>query len=184
MEPVRYLKLFIKSNRSEIRFFLLFILYFVLAQGLHYIIYPVTDPLLVHELNARASATIINLVTPGENCLVEGSLLRSGKFEVRVIEGCTGTEGMLLLVAAIWAFKMSLGKKLLGSLIGCFIVYLANLMRIVALYYCLKYRPDIFEVVHIYIGQILLIFIALLFFVLWTGRFAGTGTDGRLSKTT
>jgi len=181
MERTLYLKLFIKSNRKEIKFILLFIGLFFLGQTLYYLIYPFTDPLLVHELNANASSMIINMITPGENSFVEGSLIRSGNFRVRVIEGCTGTEGMLLLVAAIWAFKMSVRKKILGSLVGCFIVYLSNLIRIVVLYYCLKYRPDIFEMVHIYIGQILLIFIALLFFILWTGNFAGT--NEKLSKT-
>jgi len=181
MERTLYLKLFVKSNRNEIKFFLLFTLFFVLAQGLHYLIYPSTDALLVHELNAKASSIIINMITPGENSVVEGNLIRSGNFRVQVIEGCTGTEGILLLVAAIWAFNMSVRKKILGSLIGCFIVYLSNLIRIVALYYCVKYRPDLFEMVHIYIGQILLIFIALLFFIVWTGKFAGT--NEKLSKT-
>lgn len=181
MKRSEYLKIFVKSNRKEIRFVLLFIVLFVSGQALHYLIYPYTDPLLVHELNAKASSMIINMITPGEESVVEGSLVRSGNFRVRVIEGCTGTEGMLLLVAAIWAFKMSVRNKMLGSLVGCFIVYLSNLIRIVVLYYCLKYRPGVFEMVHIYIGQILLIFIALLFFILWAGKFAET--NGKLSKT-
>lgn len=80
---------------------------------------------------------------------------------------------MLLLVAAIWAFQMSIRKKILGSLIGVFILYVFNLIRIVALYYLLKYRPDVFDVTHVYIGQILLILIAFMFFILWTSKFGG-----------
>ena len=181
MELALYLKILFKSNEKEIKFVILFIVFFVSGQALHYLIYPFTDPLLVHELNAKASSMIINMITPGEESVVEGSLILSENFRVRVIEGCTGTEGMLLLVAAIWAFRMGIRKKILGSLVGCFIIYLANLIRIVALYYCLKYQPKVFEIVHIYIGQILLIFIALLFFILWAGRFGET--DEKLSKT-
>ena len=181
MERTPYLKLFVKSNRKEIRFFLLFIFLFISFQAIHYLVYPATVPLFVHKLNAEVSSAIINMITPEEKSFVENErTIRSGSFRVRIIGGCEGTEGMLLLVAAIWAFKMNIKRKILGSFVGCFIVYLANLIRIVALYYCLKYKPDIFELVHIYIGQILIIFIALLFFIIWASKFAGT--DGTLFK--
>ncbi|HDZ89456.1 MAG TPA: hypothetical protein ENH37_02135 [Deltaproteobacteria bacterium] len=179
MKQTNYIKIFIKSNRKEIRFFLLFISLFVALQALHYVVYPATVPLFVHKLNAEASSAIINIITPEERSFVEGERsIRSGSFRVRIIGGCEGTEGMLLLVAAMWAFEMSIKRKILGSLIGCFVVYLANLIRIVVLYYCLKYKPDLFDLVHIYIGQILIIFIALIFFIAWAGKFAGT--DGKL----
>ncbi|RLB79198.1 MAG: hypothetical protein DRH24_13175 [Deltaproteobacteria bacterium] len=180
MEPKLYLKIFVKSNRKEIRFFLFFILLFISVQAIHYVVYPFTVPLFVHKLNAEASSMIINLITPEEKSFVENRTIQSGSFKVKVIGGCEGTEGMLLLVAAIWAFNMSIRKKIIGSLVGCFVVYLSNLVRIVVLFYCLKYKPDTFDVVHVYIGQIFIIFIALLFFIVWASKFGGI--DGKFFK--
>lgn len=173
MKRSEYLKIFVKSNRKEIRFFLLFILLFITGQALYNFVYPLTAPYLVHKLNAETSSMLINMITPDEKSFVEDRTIRSGNFRVRVAWGCEGTEGMLLLVAAIWAFKMSIRKKMLGSLIGVFILYVSNLIRIVVLYYLLKYRPDVFDVTHVYIGQILLILIAFMFFILWTSKFGG-----------
>jgi len=112
MDRKLYLKIFVKSNRKELRFFLFFILLFISVQAIHYVVYPFTVPLFVHKLNAEASSMIINLITPEEKSFVEDRTIRSGSFKVKVIGGCEGTEGMLLLVAAIWAFNMSIGKNI------------------------------------------------------------------------
>ena len=173
MERSDYLKIFVKSNRREIRFFLLFILFFITAQVLYNFVYPLTAPYLVHKLNAEAGSMLINTITPGEKSYVEDRMIRSGNHRVLIGWGCEGTEGMLILVAAIWAFQMGISKKIWGSLIGFFILYVFNLIRIVVLYYLIKYKPDVFDLAHIYIGQIFLILIAVLFFILWTSKFAG-----------
>jgi exosortase family protein XrtM len=177
MEGALPLKSFIRSYKKESKFFILFIVFFILGQALHYIVYPYTAPLLVHKLNAEVSSRIINIITPKEKSYVEDRTIRSEDFRVKIIRGCEGTEGMIILAAAIWAFEMSIRRKIIGSLAGCFTVYLANLTRIIVLYYCLKYKPDIFDVVHIYVGQIFIIFIALLFFILWISTY--TGIHGR-----
>ena len=173
MKRSDYLRVFVKSNRKEIRFFLFFILLFITAQILYNFVYPLTVPYLVHSLNAETASTLINTITPDEKSFVEDRTIRSGDFRVRIGWGCEGAEGMLILVAAIWAFQMSVGKKIWGSLIGLFILYISNLFRIVVLYYLLKYKPDVFDVAHIYIGQILLILIAFIFFIFWTSKFGG-----------
>jgi len=173
MERTPYLKLFVKSNRKEIRFFFLFILFFITVQIFYNFVYPLTAPYLVHKLNAEASSMLINLITPDEKSFVEDRTVRSGDFRILIGWGCEGAEGMLILVAAIWAFQMSVRKKIWGSLIGLFILYVFNLIRIVVLYYLLKYKPDVFDMTHVYIGQILLILIAFIFFILWTSKFGG-----------
>jgi exosortase family protein XrtM len=168
------LKLFIKSNRREIRFFLLFILYFIIGQSLLYFSRSHTIDVLVNH-NARMSSRIINTLTPEEKSFNKGTrILGSQNFSINVEEGCDGIESMLLIVAAIWAFQMGVKYRVFGSITGICIIYFFNLARIIVLYYTLKYRPGMFDVMHIYIGQIVIIFIGVLFFIAWISKFSKT----------
>ena len=86
---------------------------------------------------------------------------------VEVRRGCEGIEGMLLLIAAMMAFPAGLRAKLAGMIGGILFVYVFNLARIAGLYYVVKYKPILFDMMHIYVGQIIIIFIALVFFIFW-----------------
>ena len=165
-------KIFLKSHRSEIRFVLLFIIFFIALQIAHYSIRTFTSPLFVHTLNAGVSSRIINLITPGENSFSRGDMVGSGSFTIRIAQGCEGTEGILLIVAALCAFSIRMREKIAGILVGSVVLYMANLVRIVVLYYTLKYRPDLFDLAHVYIGQTFIIFVGILFFMAWITKFA------------
>lgn len=164
-------KYFFNSKKREIRFFLLFILFFVAGQAAHYSMRWYTTPILVYKLNAQASSKIINILAPGENTFVRENVLGSRNFSIRIAEGCEGTEGILLLAAAILAFPMGFWKKLLGVLGGSLIIYVSNLVRIISLYYVLKYKPDMFDTMHVFIGQTFIIIVGLAFFIAWIYHF-------------
>jgi len=168
-------RIFARDYRKEIRFFLLFFLFFLIGQGVHYATRSWTAPFLVNVLNAGTGSKIINGITPAEKSRVEGNVIVSGNFRLNIAQGCEGTEGFLLIGAAILAFSMSARRKILGLLWGGLVIYLANLLRIVVLYYVLKYRPSLFDFMHIFVGQTFIIVIGLLFFVFWIGRSATVG---------
>ena len=169
-----YIRAFVKLNRREIRFFLLFILFFILGQALHYSIRTYTSPFIVHKLNAEVSSRVINFLTPKEKAYAMGRTIGSTNFSLGIAEGCEGTEGILLVVAAVCAFPMGIKQKTGGILAGALVIYLANLCRIVGLYYALKYRPDLFDIIHVYVGQTFIIFVGLLFFIFWINIFGET----------
>lgn len=171
--PLRIrIRIFLKSNRIAIRFFFLFILFFISGLALHYLARPYTTPFLIHKLNAGMSSKIINVLTPDEKTFVQGMIIRSGTFTLEIKEGCEGIEGMLLIIAAICAFQMGVKEKISGVLAGILIIYLFNLLRIIVFYYTIKYKPDIFDVMHMYIGQSVIIFVGVLFFIMWISKFA------------
>ena len=114
------------------------------------------------------SSAIINTLTPNEKTYSMGShLIGAGGFNVSIAKGCDGVDGILLLVAAICAFEIGAFRKLAGLIAGCFVIYCANLIRIILLYYAVKYKPGLFDVMHIYFGQIFIIFVGLVFFIAW-----------------
>jgi exosortase/archaeosortase family protein len=67
---------------------------------------------------------------------------------------------------------MRILPKVAGILAGSLVLYLANLVRITGLYYTLKYRPGLFDLAHVYIGQTFIICVGILFFLTWITKFA------------
>lgn len=166
------IKIFLKSHKKEARFVFLFIIFFLLLQILHYSVRSYTSPLLVHKLNANVSSKVINIITPDEQAFARGHTIGSGNFAIAIAEGCEGIEGILLIVAALCAFPMGIKQKISGIMLGSMIIYLSNLVRIAVLYYTLKYKPGIFDVTHVYVGQTFIIFVGVLFFITWITIFA------------
>lgn len=118
-------------------------------------------------LNAQVSTEIINLVHPQENSYSQGNVIKSGQFAVEVGWGCEATDGIITLGAGVLALSISIIHKILGLILGSFIIYVANLLRIISLYFILKYIPRLFDLAHIYVGQMFLIIVAISFFIFW-----------------
>lgn len=162
-----------RENAREIRFFFGFILLFILLQTLQYFTLSYTSPFLVDTMTIRASSALINIITPIEKTVVQGGIITGGATVV-VMRGCEGVEGMLLLIAAICAYPARIPSKIYGIFGGILIIYAFNLFRIIGLYYTNRYRPDLFDMMHIYVGQTVIIIISLIFFIFWVSRIEHT----------
>lgn len=158
-----------RENFPEIRFFFGFIILFILLQTLQYLTLPYTSPFLVDTMTIRASSALINIITPIEKTVVQGGVITGGA-TVAVMRGCEGVEGMLLLIAAICSFPARIPPKIYGIISGILIIYALNLLRIAGLYYTNRYRPDMFDMMHIYVGQTVIIIISMIFFIFWVSR--------------
>ena len=163
------LKAFFILYRREIKFVFLFITFFMIGQMLYQILHHI-KPYLLNELQADTGVRIINFITPTEMACAINRTLQSGSFMLSLDWGCEGIEAILLIAAAICAFPINIKGKLLGFLTGSLLLCICNLGRIVAIYYTLKYRPGLFDLMHVLIGQTFIILIAVLFFVFWVSR--------------
>ncbi|MDQ5987602.1 MAG: hypothetical protein CSYNP_03347 [Syntrophus sp. SKADARSKE-3] len=164
--------LFFAQNRREIWFLICFVSFYVTIQAAHYVTRPYTEPLFVVMLHVKAVTRIINFITPAEASYVQGKIIWCGNSGLEMVEGCDGIEGFILIAAAICAFPAGLKRKAVGIVAGLGVVYLFNLVRIVSLCYLLKYRPDIFDIMHSYVGQTFMVIIGLMVFIIWAVKFA------------
>ena len=121
---------------------------------------------------ARSSGAILRAF--GESATVTGTLIRSPRFAVNINNGCNGVEAMLILLASIVAFPASLKARAIGLLLGALIVQVINYVRIVTLYYLGAYYPQLFDAFHAAVWQIVIILIAIVFFLIWSARVAST----------
>ena len=157
----------IQSNKREIKFFIIFILLFILLQTIHFTFRSRVTPFIVYKLTTSASSKVINLITPDEKTSCQQEDVISGNFRLKIARGCEGVEGIFILIAAILAYPVGLKSKLKGLGGGILIIYCFNIARIVGLYYTLKYKPYLFDMMHMYVGQTVIVIIAVIYFIAW-----------------
>lgn len=92
------------------------------------------------------------------------SILNPSGVVISVFEGCNGINVMIVFVAFLLAFGGPLKKLLWFLLAGLAIIYVANLVRVLILYYAAEYWQQYFYYVHKYI---LTGFLYLIVFILW-----------------
>ncbi|MHB9028642.1 MAG: hypothetical protein ACYC9O_07735 [Candidatus Latescibacterota bacterium] len=175
---ISVLRKFYRSNRKEITFFLVFISIYVVAHSLYYLSKPLKVPFTLQRINTQLSSTVINLVTPGEATTAAGTSIKSGGVSMSVGWGCEGIEGIFMIVAALAAYSMRRKWKMYGALAGIGMIFTLNIFRLLFLWYTFRYKPALFDIMHVYVGQTFIIFFAVLFFVLWIKTFSNRQLPG------
>jgi exosortase family protein XrtM len=165
------LRLFFNAHRQEIYFTFWFLL--ILA-GLNYLYYVLTgtvvEDFVLAVMTAKPSVFMINSLTPGEQVVLSGTQITSQYVSFSVVSGCEGMGGILLIISAICAANVGLKGKLTGLFYGVTFVYLLNILRIVGLYYVMRYFSGAFEFAHYFVGQTVIIVLGCIFFIVWISR--------------
>jgi len=104
-----------------------------------------------------------------------GNYLSLNGFGVSIVEACNGVLPTYLYVAAVLALPSRWRDKGWGVLIGVPAIFLINLIRVITLMLCGAYWPTVFEQVHIYVWQALVIGLSMAVWVFWAERFARRG---------
>ncbi len=98
---------------------------------------------------------------------VEGSIIHLSHISLDVKFGCNGLEAFLIYMVGVIAFPASWRQKLLGVVVGFFVIQLFNLLRIVALGYFGSHFSSYFYIFHIYVAQGIMIAISFVLFISW-----------------
>jgi exosortase family protein XrtM len=125
------------------------------------------ERLVIDQTTVAAGAWIIDRISPEEGVRAEGPRLISPKVRLSVLNGCEGTESILLFAAAVLAFPAPWRKKPAGLLLGLIWVFLLNQARIVSLFFILRHRPQWFEAMHGTIAPIFIIIAGGIVFSFW-----------------
>jgi len=126
----------------------------------------VEQPLIL--VCAQLSNALLNML--GAGTVRNGAFVSSPDFSFHVVEGCTGQFVFFLLLAAVLAFPTRWSSRLLCLLIGGTLIFVLNQIRIVSLYYVGVHWPHLFEDLHVYVWQGLIIVILTFFWYAWAAR--------------
>lgn len=149
------------------RFLVLFVT--IAAAGFFLQVLPVVDDYAVvpfiHAMSAVSGELILFF---GGAVEITNDILRApGGFAVRVDNGCSGLEAVILCAAAVLAFPTSLRMRLLG-VTACAIAILGlNVVRIISLYYLGQYSLDWFNWAHLYAWDVLIMVDGIVALLLW-----------------
>lgn len=150
------------------RFFLLFVAVLATLFGVE-LLNPV-QVAVIHpwtNLLARMSAGIMTLFDA--DVISQGRVLQSKAtgFGVSIEAGCNGVEAAIILIAGMVAFPSPLKLKAAGIAVGIVAVQIANLLRVVSLYYLGQWNMEAFEFAHLYLWQALIMLDVLVVWLLW-----------------
>ena len=177
-ESFKQVRRFYRINRKEINFIVVFISIYIAAHSLYYFSKPLGVPLHLQQFNTRITSMIINSISPGEATTAAGNSIKSGGLSMSVGWGCEGIEGIFMIIAALAAYSMKRKWKFYGALAGIAMIFILNTFRLFFLWFTFRYKPAIFDIMHVYVGQTFIIFFAVLFFVLWIKTFTNRQLPG------
>ena len=118
---------------------------------------------------AFCSSKILNVF--GSWTSVSRTHLSSGDFGINIVYGCDGAFATAILLSGIIAYPSSLTDKLTGVLIGIPAIFAINQARVISLFLLGRSHPGLFEEVHIYVWQPIIIIFAIFVWDFWARNF-------------
>jgi exosortase family protein XrtM len=125
------------------------------------------ETLLVESATVASAAWFISLLDPHIAVLAVGREIIAPCGTLSILNGCDGSETLLLLAAAIIAAPVSRGWRLLGLLASLPFVYVINQIRLVALFFSYCFARNNFAFLHGYAAPSVIVVLCSLFFLAW-----------------
>lgn len=142
------------------------ILFFVIAFQFDFVHNNVVVPFTAFVANC--SSILMNIFGAGSK--VDGYTLFTSKFSINVVDGCNGIYATAILVSGVIAYPASIRYKFYGIVFGFTAVFLVNLIRVISLFYMGLHFPDIFQEVHVYVWQPIIILWAIVVWNFWSKK--------------
>ena len=155
--------------KSLIKLYLTFggaILFFVIAFQFNFVHNNVVVPFTAFVANC--SSILMNIFGAGSK--VTGNTLSTARFSINVVDGCNGIYATAILISGVIAYPAPLKQRLYGVIFGIIAVFLVNLIRVITLFYLGLHFPDIFQEVHVYVWQPLIILWAIVVWNFWSKK--------------
>jgi exosortase H (IPTLxxWG-CTERM-specific) len=119
---------------------------------------------------AHEAQVVLNVF--GEGATVHRQILSSRRFSVAIFNGCNGLEAILIFGSGVLAFPATWRRKLLGLAMGFVAIQVANVVRVVSLFYVGVYYRAWFSTWHIFVWQSLIIILSVVLWLVWVNRYA------------
>jgi exosortase family protein XrtF len=110
------------------------------------------------------------------------SILDSSGVAIRVFEGCNGINVMIVFLSFIFAFDAKNKNNIWFLPLGIALIFIANLARIIVLYYAAEHWSEYFYYVHKYILTAFLYAIVFLLWWFWIEKISGVSIRSVVKK--
>ncbi len=135
--------------------------------GLYALIHVLPD-FFTRPLNEHtATALGLALSSLGVPVSVDNDIVSGGGVAFRIIPECTPLFTIGLFLCFIGFYPASVRQKAAGLAMGIPALYLGNLVRLAATFLVSRHDRGLFEVVHVYLGQVFTIALIVISCLLW-----------------
>jgi exosortase H (IPTLxxWG-CTERM-specific) len=110
------------------------------------------------------------IITPFDDSVIAyGRVLRDGVdgFAVSIESGCNGVEATIVLIAAVIAFPATWRQRMTVTILGFVAIQVANLLRIISLFYLGQWNIEVFNWIHLYLWPVLIMLDVLIVFIVY-----------------
>jgi exosortase H (IPTLxxWG-CTERM-specific) len=121
----------------------------------------------LNENTARMAAHCLRLI--GMHPVLSRLTLSQDGFAVSVVTECSTLYMAILLFSFVVAYPAALRQKLIGLPLGIPVLHAGNILRIAAIFAIGVESRNLFEIVHVYLGQILMVLFVLTVCLAWLG---------------
>lgn len=119
-----------------------------------------------HSWLASSVASAFNVFDPGVES-VDNLILYHGDPALEIITDCDGLAFVCLILAAVLPFARPMMSRLVGLVVLISFLLLFNWLRIFILGVVWFYYSDLFQLVHLYAFQPIMILVTLISFIVW-----------------
>lgn len=151
-----------------------FALTYLLLMGVFFFIIgfvPLQNVIDVNGVYTRGvvavTSKVLDILNVPSTC--SGSIIRLPSIALDVKFGCNGLEAVMIYSVAVIAFPASWKRRIIGIAAGFAVLQVVNILRIAGLAYSGVHFPGLFEYIHIYIAQGIMIAVALGVFFVYLG---------------
>lgn len=109
--------------------------------------------------------------------VVNGTLLSQGTFTAGVITECTALYMAILFACFVAAYPAALRSKLYGLALGIPVLHAGNILRIALVFAIGVKKPQLFEIAHVFLGQILMVLLVIVVCLAWVRETAANGRE-------
>lgn len=170
-----------------------FALTYILLMGAFFFIIGFTPLQRVIDLNGAYTRAVVHLTSKVLSLMnihstVHGSIITithnpaalthdPSSISLDVRFGCNGLEAVMIYAVAVVAFPAPWRRRLFGIILGFIAIQVINILRIAGLAYSGIHFKEVFEYIHIYVAQGMMIAVSLGIFFIYLSR--GQRTDDR-----
>lgn len=127
--------------------------------------------LLHDDLTRMITILVAPILALFGNVSASGHVVSFNGFGASIEGACDGVQPTYIYVAAVLAFPSRWRDKVWGIGIGIPSIFLINVVRITTVVVCGAYSPQLFEQVHLYGWQALVIALTLAVWLFWAEHF-------------
>ena len=143
-----------------------------LLAGFGLLVAPFAQPAINRATSGLVDVSALLLRLSGAQAVGQNDLLRNptSGFSIQVKNTCNASNVTILLWAAILGFPASWAAKGKGIIAGTLAIQVANLFRIVSLFYIGQIDTRWFEFMHLYVWESVFVLFTLTIFWTWVRR--------------